>query len=486
MSPDPASTDRYDGRFTKEAWRDDDAERLRRGQVRRAMIAGTVGTSIEWYDFFLYGTAAALVFPHLFFPGASAYAGALASFATYAVGFAARPVGAAFFGHFGDRIGRKATLISTLLLMGIASTLIGVLPGYGTLGFWAPTLLVLLRLVQGLGVGGEWGGSVTLCMEWGNPRRRGFIGAWPQVGVPIGLLLSTGAVSLMTHIAGASFETWGWRVPFLMSILLVGVGLWVRLGVLESPLFAREVEEERVEKLPLVEVVKRNPREIILSALLRMSEQAPFYIFTAFVLAYGTETLGFSKNFLTNSVMIAAAVSLFSVPFFGHLSDRIGRKRMYMTGAAATLVFGVPYFLMLDSKVGALVVVAIVVSLIPHDMQYGPQAALIAESFPTRLRYSGAGLGYQLSSVIAGGPAPLLATWLLHKFDSSLPIGIYIALCGVVTLIATALLPEGGRRTVAREFEEAEARPVSDAVVASAPSGSAVRERAQGVGASTR
>jgi metabolite-proton symporter len=469
MSPDPASTQPYGGRFTKEAPRNGDAERLRRSQVRRAMVAGTVGTSIEWYDFFLYGTAAALVFPKLFFPGASAYAGALASFATYAVGFAARPVGAAFFGHFGDRIGRKATLISTLLLMGIASTLIGVLPGYGTLGFWAPTLLVVLRLIQGLGVGGEWGGSVTLCMEWGNPKRRGLIGAWPQVGVPIGLLLSTGAVSLFTHISGASFETWGWRVPFLLSIVLVGVGLWVRLGVLETPMFSREVERERVEKVPLIEVLKRNPREIVLSALLRMSEQAPFYIFTAFVLAYGTETLGFSKNFLTNSVMVAAALSLFSVPFFGHLSDRIGRKRMYMYGAAATLVWGVPYFLLLDSKVAVLVVIAIVVSLIPHDMQYGPQAALIAESFTTRLRYSGAGLGYQLSSVIAGGPAPLLATWLLHTFDSSLPIGIYIAFCGVVTLIATALLPDSGRRKVAREFEEVTAAPVPERVVASAP-----------------
>src|SRR5919198_489821 len=388
MSPDQPSTQPYGGRFTKEAPRDEraprdeHAERLRKGQVRRAMIAGTVGTSIEWYDFFLYGTAAALVFPDLFFPGASSYAGTLASFATYAVGFAARPVGAAFFGHFGDRIGRKATLISTLLLMGIASTLIGVMPTYDTLGFWAPTLLVALRLLQGLGVGGEWGGSVTLCMEWGNPRRRGFIGAWPQVGVPIGLLLSTGAVSLFTHISGDSFNSWGWRVPFLLSIVLVGVGLWVRLGVLESPLFAREVEKERVEKVPLLEVVKRYPGEIILSALLRMSEQAPFYIFTAFVLAYGTEDLGFSKNFLTNAVMVAAALSLFCVPFFGHLSDRIGRKRMYMIGAATTLVWGVPYFLLLDSGVGALVVLAIVVSLIPHDMQYGPQAALIAETFP--------------------------------------------------------------------------------------------------------
>jgi metabolite-proton symporter len=469
MSRDQARSEPYGGRFTKEAAGNGRAEGLRRKHVRRAMVAGTVGTAIEWYDFFLYGTAAALVFPKLFFPDASPYAAALASFATYAVGFAARPVGAAIFGHFGDRIGRKATLISTLLLMGIASTLIGILPGYATLGFWAPTLLVMLRLIQGIGVGGEWGGSVTLCMEWGNPRRRGFIGSWPQVGVPIGLLLSTGAVSLLTHTMGASFETWGWRLPFLFSIVLVGVGLWVRLGVLDSPMFAREVENDRLERVPLVEVVKRNPREIILSALLRMSEQAPFYIFTAFVLAYGTEDLGFSKGFLTNAVMVAAALSLFSVPFFGHLSDVIGRKRMYMIGAATTMLIGVPYFLMLDSKVGALVVIAIVISLIPHDMQYGPQAALIAESFPTRLRYSGAGLGYQLASVFAGGPAPLLATYLLHRFDSSLPIGIYIALCGVVTLIATALLPEPGRAAVAREFEQSAAAPVPEPVVASAP-----------------
>jgi MFS family permease len=329
----------------------------------------------------------------------------------------------------------------------------------------------VLRLVQGIGVGGEWGGSVTLCMEWGNPKRRGFIGSWPQVGVPIGLLLSTGAISLFTHISCSGFESWGWRVPFLLSILLVGVGLWVRLGVLESPLFAREVEQERVERMPLVEAIKRNPREIILSALLRMSEQAPFYIFTAFVLAYGTETLGFSKGFITNSVMVAAALSLFSVPFFGHLSDLVGRKRTYMAGAAATALFGIPYFLLLDSKVGVLVVVAIVVSLIPHDIQYGPQAALIAESFPTRLRYSGAGLGYQLASVIAGGPAPLLATYLLHRFDSAIPIGIYISLCGLVTLGATALLPNAGRANVAREFEQEAAAPAPQAATAAATPG---------------
>jgi MFS family permease len=352
--------------------------------------------------------------------------------------------------------------------MGIASTLIGVLPSYATLGFWAPALLVLLRLVQGIGVGGEWGGSVTLCMEWGNPKRRGFFGSLPQVGVPIGLLLSTGAVTLFTHLSGDSFTSWGWRVPFLLSIVLVGIGLWVRLGVADSPLFAREVESESVERVPLVEVIKRNPREIILSALLRMSEQAPFYIFTAFILAYGTETLGFSKSFITNAVMVAAAVSLFSVPFFGYLSDIIGRKRMYMVGAAATTLWAIPYFLLLDSKMGVLVVVAIVISLIPHDMQYGPQAALIAESFTTRLRYSGAGLGYQLASVFAGGPAPLLAIYLLHRFNSSTPIAIYIVLCGIVTLIATALLPEPGRAAVAREFEDAAAAPLPEPVVAQA------------------
>jgi metabolite-proton symporter len=416
-------------------------EGLRRSQVKRALVASTVGTSIEWYDFFLYGTAAALVFPHLFFPGASDYAGVLASFATYAVGFAARPVGAAIFGHWGDRIGRKATLISTLLLMGFASFAIGVMPTYASIGVWAPTLLVLLRIIQGIGVGGEWGGSITLSMEWGDQRRRGLVASWPQVGVPIGLLLSTGAVSLFTHVTGDGFDSWGWRIPFLLSILLVGLGLWIRLGVLESPMFEREVENKTVERQPVLEVIKRNPKEILLSAMLRMSEQMPFYIFTVFVLEYGKDELGFGKTFLTNSVAGAAALALILVPFFGYLSDRIGRKRMYMIGAACTFAWAIPYFELLDHGSAALVALTIVVSLIPHNMQYGPQAALIAETFPTRLRYSGAGIGYQLASVFAGGPAPLLATWLLHTFDSSLPIALYIMAGAVVTLIATALLP---------------------------------------------
>jgi metabolite-proton symporter len=442
-----------------------DADQLRRSQVRRALVASTVGTAVEWYDFFLYGTAAALVFPQLFFPNVSHFAGVLASFATYAVGFAARPVGAAIFGHWGDRVGRKATLVSSLIIMGVASALIGALPTYATIGVWGPVLLVLLRLIQGIGVGGEWGGSVTLAMEWGDPRRRGFIASWPQVGVPVGLLLSTGTVSLVSHLTGSHFETWGWRIPFGLSVVLVGLGLWVRLGVLESPLFAREKEADRVESQPVLEVIKRNPREILLSAMLRMSEQMPFYIFTVFVLEYGTNDLGFGKDFLTNSVCAAAALSLFMVPFFGHLSDRIGRKRMYLIGAVTTFAWAIPYFLLLDTRSSTLVFVAIFLSLIPHDMHYGPQAALIAESFSTKLRYSGAGIGYQLASVFAGGPAPLLAAWLLHHFNSSLPIALYIMAGAVVTVVATLMLPDAGRAVIARDFEAAAAE--SDAVAAS-------------------
>src|SRR4051812_16585840 len=442
-------------------------EALRRKQVKRALFASTVGPSMEWYDFFLSGAAAALVFPVLFFPDSSHYAGVLASFAIYAVGFAARPVGAAIFGHWGDRIGRKATLISTLPLMGIASALIGCMPTYNTIGLWAATILVVLRLLQGIGVGGEWGGSVTLSMEWGNPRRRGLIASIPQAGVPVGLLLLTGAVTLCSHLTGDGFDSWGWRIPFLASVLLIGIGLWVRLGVLESPLFAREVEAKRVERQPIVEVIKRNPREIILSALLRMSEQMPFYIFTVFVLEYATDTLGFEKTFATNAVMVAAALALVLVPFFGHLSDRVGRKRMYITGAVLTFAWAIPYFALLNTKSSAIVFAAISLSLIPHNMQYGPQAALIAESFTTRLRYGGAGIGYQLASVVAGGPAPLVAVYLLHTFDSTLPIALYIMAGAVVTVIATLALPEPGRAAVARELEEGARAPIPETARAS-------------------
>ncbi|HEX4703296.1 MAG TPA: MFS transporter [Pseudonocardiaceae bacterium] len=415
-----------------------------RNQRRRAVIASTVGTSIEWYDFFLYGTAAALVFPKLFFPGDSAFVGVLASFATQFVGFAARPIGAAVFGHFGDRIGRKATLVTTLLVMGIGTFLIGCLPSFHTLGAFAAVLLVVLRIAQGIGVGGEWGGSVLLSMEWGKRRQRGFMASWPQLGVPIGLLLSTGAVKLMSAVAGSGFDSWGWRVPFLVSIVLVGIGLYVRLRVTESPEFAAIRASEKVERLPVVESIKRHPREILCSAFVRMSEQAPFYLFVTFVLTYGTKHLKLAQGDLLGYTMVAAAVGCVTVPLFGWLSDRIGRRLMYGIGIVCTALFAFPYFGLLDTKVSWLVLVGIVVSLIFHDMQYGPQAALIAESFGTNVRYSGASMGYQLASVIAGGPAPLIAAAILAHTGSSMWISWYIVGCAVVAMIALIAMPRNG------------------------------------------
>jgi len=418
-----------------------DADMIMRSQRRRAVIASTVGTTIEWYDFFLYGTAAALVFPQLFFPGSSPYAGVLAAFGTQFVGFAARPLGAAIFGHYGDRVGRKATLVTTLMLMGVATFLIGLLPTHATIGLAAPVILTFLRLIQGIGVGGEWGGSVLLSMEWGSAKRRGFMASWPQVGVPLGLLASTGMVKLMSSVSGDSFETWGWRVPFLASIVLVAVGLYVRLRVMESPDFAAVKQTQTVVKRPVWEVIKTQPREILTSAFIRMSEQAPFYLFITFVLTYGTKEIGFSRDQLLNYTLVAAALGLVSVPFFGHLSDLIGRRLMYGIGIVATALFAFPYFALLNAKVPGLALLAIVVSLVVHDMQYGPQAALIAENFGTNVRYSGAGLGYQFASVIAGGPAPLIAAAILNSTGSSIGISWYIVGCCVVAMVALILMP---------------------------------------------
>jgi MFS family permease len=417
------------------------AQTLRSSQRRRAVFASTIGTSIEWYDFFLYGTAAALVFPKLFFPDSSASAGILLSYGTQFVGFAARPIGAAIFGHFGDRIGRKATLVVTLMLMGVGTFLIGVLPTHATIGLAAPILLTVLRAIQGIGVGGEWGGSVLLSMEWGSVKRRGFMASWPQLGVPLGLLASTGMVKWMSGATGSNFDNWGWRIPFLVSGVLVGVGLYVRLRVMESPDFIAAKKQEVVHKLPVWEVIKTQPREILTSAFVRMSEQAPFYLFITFVLTYGTTKAGFSKDQLLNDTLVAAAIGLVSVPFFGFLSDIIGRRLMYGLGICATAIFAFPYFGLLNTQHAGMALLAIVVSLVAHDMQYGPQAALIAENFGTNQRYSGAGLGYQLASVIAGGPAPLIAAHILEDTNSSVGISWYIIGCCVLSMAALLLMP---------------------------------------------
>jgi metabolite-proton symporter len=413
-----------------------------RRHLVRAVVASVVGTALEWYDFFLYGSAAALVFPKLFFPNASPYAGALEAFGTYAVGFAARPVGAAFFGRYGDRIGRRKTLMITLVVMGAASAAIGLVPTYDAIGAWAPTLLVALRVVQGLGVGGEWGGSILIAMEWGDKKRRGLVASWPQLGVPIGLMMATGAFALMNAVApGAAFFAWGWRLPFLSSVALIVIGMAIRYAVRETPEFEALARKKQLAKAPVLEVLRHNRREVVLSALLRLSEQTPFYVFTAFLLDYGTRHLGYARGFLLEATLVASAISLVAVPAFGHLSDVVGRKRIYIAGSVVTALWAVAYFAILDARVPAWAFVAVAVSLVPHNMQYGPQAALIAESFTSRLRYSGAGLGYQLASVVAGGPAPIVSAFLVHEVGSVYAVAAYVALTSVVTVLATRALP---------------------------------------------
>ncbi len=431
-------------------------EAQHRSQLQRAVIASTIGTTIEWYDFFLYSTVTGLAFAKLYFPHDDPLTGTLEAFGIYAVGFAARPVGAAIFGHYGDRIGRKAALIATLSLMGIATFLVAFVPTYAEIGIWGAVALTVLRFIQGVGVGGEWGGSVLLSMEWARTNNhRGFIASWPQFGVPAGLFLANLAVLSFSAISGDKFLDWGWRAPFLISIVLVGIGLYIRLGILETPTFQRLAAENKLERAPALEAVKRQPLEIVLTAFARMGEQAPFYIFTAFVFTYGTTVLGTSRDLILIAVLTASVVSFFAIPYSGHLSDRIGRKRMYLSGAVATGAYAFLYIWLLNTAVPGLIFLAIVLSLIPHDMMYGPQAALIAESFTGRLRYSGASLGYQLASLIAGGPAPLIATALFAHYKSGYAIAAYILACCIISLVAAGLLKDYTNQDISQEYDEA-------------------------------
>jgi metabolite-proton symporter len=429
-----------------------DADVARR-MSRRAIIAAAVGTSVEWYDFFLYTTVAALVIPKLFFPNQSPTVGLLASFSTYFVGFAARPVGAAIFGHYGDRLGRKVTLIATLLIMGVGTVLIGLLPPYQTIGIWGPVLLVLLRALQGIGIGGEWGGSVLLSIEWNTGNRRGFVASWPQFGVPVGLVLSNGAFLLFNWLSGPHFLEWGWRIPFLLSAVLIAVGLYIRLGILETPVFTNLVEHQRIETAPVSEVLVRHWREVVLSALARLGQNTQFYIFTGFVLVYGTTILHFQRGALLNATLVMSLISLVTVPLFGYLSDLFGRRRVYLIGCAVMVLFPFVYYGLLDTRLAVLVFLAIAISLPLHDLQYGPQAALIAESFTGRLRYSGASLGYQLASIIAGGPAPLVAVALVSTFHTSLAVAIYLAICAAISVLATLGLKDNRARDITVEYD---------------------------------
>jgi metabolite-proton symporter len=421
-----------------------------RSEVTKVVVASVIGTTIEWYDFFLYGTAAALVFNKLFFPGSEPLVGTMLAFTTYALGFLARPLGGVVFGHFGDKIGRKRMLVLTLIMMGLATFAIGLLPTYATLGIWAAVILTALRLIQGFALGGEWGGAVLMAAEFGGTRRRGLRASWPQAGVPIGLLLSTGVLTIVNkNITNAQFLSWGWRIPFLLSIVLVLVGLWVRVTVSESPVFKAAQEEAaraeatvEAERAPILQVLSRYRREVLIAMGARVAENVSYYVWTAFVLVYVTEQLKLPRQTALNALLVAAVVHLVAIPTWAALSDRLGRRPLYLLGAAGVGVWAFVFFVLLDSKQAGLITLAIAGGLVLHAAMYGPQAAFFSELFGTKVRYSGASIGYQLASVVAGSVAPLIATALLSAYRSSLPISIYVAVCAAITIIAVVLARE--------------------------------------------
>ncbi|HET6943455.1 MAG TPA: MFS transporter, partial [Sphingomicrobium sp.] len=397
--------------------------------LRRVVMASLIGTTIEWYDFFLYGSAAALVFNTLFFPEFDPLTGTLLAFATYALGFVARPVGGIVFGHFGDRIGRKRLLMLSLVLMGVATVLIGLLPTYSAIGIWAPIGLIALRLIQGFAVGGEWGGAVLMAAEHGDSARRGFWASWPQAGVPAGNLLAAAVLSIMAAVQSeADFLAWGWRVPFILSALLVIVGWYIRNRIAESPMFEAEIEaSEAPAKVPALEVLRERPKALVLGAGLRVGENISYYILTVFSLTYLVDVSKESRSLALNALLIGAAVQFFAIPLLALLSDRIGRRPVYALGAFGLAAWSFVMFGLLGSGDHVAIVLALVVGLVLHGAMYGPQAAFITELFPTRIRYSGVSLAYQLTSIVAGSLAPIIALSLYRAYGSALPVAIYVA-----------------------------------------------------------
>ena len=416
-----------------------------RQNLRKVVTASFIGTTIEWYDFFLYGTAAALVFNELFFPNAEPVIGTLAALATYAVGFAARPLGGIVFGHFGDRVGRKSMLVLSLMIMGVATFLIGCLPTHATIGVLAPVLLVLLRFAQGIGVGGEWGGAVLMSVEHAPKGKRGLYGSFPQMGVPAGLALSTFVFLIVQNMTTeAQFMAWGWRIPFLVSIVLVAVGLVIRLKILESPAFKEVKESGTASEKPLVDVVKTHRRDLLTAMGMRIAENGTFYVLTVFVLAYGEDALKLEKNTMLTGVIIAALLGLITIPLYGRLSDRVGRRKLYLAGAVFSLLFAFPFFWLVDTKEPVFIWLAIVLGInVGHDLMYGPQGSYFAELFGTRVRYTGASIGYQLASVFAGGFAPLIAVALLAAADDKPTyVAIYMSVMAAITVVATLFARE--------------------------------------------
>ncbi|HEX5812523.1 MAG TPA: MFS transporter [Pseudonocardia sp.] len=427
--------------------------------IVKVVAASMAGTTVEWYDFFLYGVAAALVFPAVFFPASDPAVGTLASLGTFAIGFIARPVGGLVFGHYGDKIGRKKLLVISLLLMGVSTFAIGLLPGYATIGVLAPILLVVLRLVQGFALGGEWGGAVLIVSEHGDPAHRGYWASWPQAGAPGGQLLANGLLFVLAATQSKEdFAAWGWRIPFLLSAVLVLIGLYVRLAVEESPVFkeaqahaAKQAAAGVKETMPIVEVFRRYPREVLTAMGARFAENVSYYIFTIVITTYATKRLGLPSSTVLGAVLIGAAVHLVTIPVWGALSDRFGRRPVYLLGAAGVGIWAFAFIALVNTRSFPMLVLAVVGGLLFHGAMYGPQAAFLSELFGTKVRYSGVSIGYQLASILAGGLAPLVAVWLYTTFDSGYAVSWYVAACAVVTILAVGTYHETRYRDLAAD-----------------------------------
>ncbi|MER7049842.1 MFS transporter [Streptomyces jumonjinensis] len=430
----------------------------RSGGIARIVGASLIGTTVEWYDFFLYGSAAALVFNTLFFPTSDPLVGTLIAFVTYAIGFAARPLGGVVFGHFGDKIGRKKLLVVSLLMMGGATFAMGLLPTYDSIGIAAPILLTVLRLIQGFALGGEWGGAVLIVSEHGGDKHRGFWASWPQAGAPGGNLLATGVLALLAAVQSeAAFQSWGWRIPFLLSGVLVVIGLWIRVSVSESPVFLAaqakaEADAARGVKAqpPVVEVFRRSWREVLAAIGTRFGENVSYYILTSFLLVYVTTHLELPKSTALNAVLIGSAVHFVTIPLWGALSDRLGRRPVTLIGSVGMALWAFAFFTLVDTESFTVITLSVTVGLLLHGAMYGPQAAFISEMFDTKVRYSGASMGSQLASIVAGALAPIIAIELLKDYGSSTPVAVYLCAAAVITTVTVAVVKETRGRDLSR------------------------------------